>query len=844
MIGLAGVELAILFFSGLFGSMGAPLGISPAAEDPKMMAVAPAECLAYTTWWGMVPPAGDGNVSERWMAQPELSGFLEKLTNLWRSTLAGTADAGASDRLDQAMQLSRHLLTHAGAIYIRKVEVSKTSQSFSMHAGVLANMGDDPSRFLSQVKTLEEGIVAETDLEVSEVDIGDRKFRSVILSENEIEVRLIWGPVSENHFAATVGEGEMESLLARLEGPSPEWLTTLRSRLPVERPTCISRIDGRELVSLVRLLFARDIRGFDADDPAGAAKEKALFESLGLLELRDIGYVGGLDADGFVGRTLIDLEGEPRGLFGLFSDTPIDESQLARIPGDRMLAAAASISPKKVMEFVRAFVHQETRRIDGEGAVVVDDDPLTAEIRNWNAGSGIDFEEDLLANVDSFVFVYGSVNITNPSSGWVFGVGASQSMAITGPFESFSRWVMSEPAEEPEEWAPRYKFSTAETGGTTWYTAKVEQGWSPIGQETCWGLSENEIVMSLDRSSMRRHLRRSAADSDAIVNDAWFRSVLTPPADLNDAQLCFVSSLNVSQLLELAVAAISLLDASIPQELGFDVKDIPPLEVLKKEMKPCLSAMYRTGRGFEVLQRQTYPGGSPLNTLAAVGILALPGAADALAQAVQAEATNNIRQLIIAMHNYHDVYRGLPARFNKNEAGEKLLSWRVHILPFLGEESLYDEFHLDEPWDSEHNRALIERMPYVFRHPRVDTEPGKTCYLALAGEDSAMQEPGNFSAKPVGKSFEQLAAADGTSQTAVMVQVNAEKAVIWTRPDDYVWTDGPDPTSGILFTKSDKTAIGMVDGSVHLLSGKKLRSIAAALFRFNDGEIIDLWSDE
>jgi prepilin-type processing-associated H-X9-DG protein len=841
--GIAGLELLFLFFSGFFGSMGIPLGISPAPEDPMMMAVAPDECVAYTTWWGMVPPKADGNVSERWMAQPEMAVFLEKLTNVWRIAFAGATDPDASDRLDQAMQLSRHVLTHAGAIYIREFEPPVSDKPASMRAGILVNTGDDDARFLDWVLSLETAISAEAELEISDTVIDGRTFRSVVLPDPEFAARITWGQASENHFAVAIGDGEMEDLLERLKGTAPEWLTNLRSRLPVDRPTCISRIDGQKLIMLFQVLLISEFSEMDTGEPGETPEESEMMEATGLSQLRQIGFVGGLDEGGFIGRTLIDLEGEPRGLFGLFSDEPIDESQLARIPGDRMLAAAASISPPKVAELFRTIARAEFSRFRGEQEIE-ELDPFSEEINRWNAGSGVDIENDLLANLDPFVFAYGSVNITNPASGWVFGIGASQSMAATDGFESFSQWIMSEPEEEPAEWAPRYKFSTSETGGVTWYTAKVEEGWAPISQETCWGLSESEVLLSLDRSSMRRHLRRAAADSDALIRDDWFRTVLAPPTGMKEGKLCFVSSLNLSQLLELAVGAISLIGGEFPEEFGFNTGDIPPLEVLKKDMKPCLSAMYQTESGFEVVQRQTYPGGSPLNTLAAAAILALPSAAESIAEAANARSSNNLRQLVLAMHNYHDVHGGLPARFNKHEAGEPLLSWRVLILPWVGEEALFAEFRLNEPWDSEHNKALIEKMPDVFRHPRAVTEAGKTCYLAVVGEGSAMSEPRDAARTPTGRSFEQLSGADGLSSTAMLVQVKPELAAIWTRPDDYAWAEQPEPTSGLLFNQSEKSNVAFADGSVHTLTAAKLRKIATAIFRFDDGEAVDLWSDD
>ena len=79
-----------------------------------------------------------------------------------------------------------------------------------------------------------------------------------------------------------------------------------------------------------------------------------------------------------------------------------------------------------------------------------------------------------------------------------------------------------------------------------------------------------------------------------------------------------------------------------------------------------------------------------------------------------------------------DEYGTFPPAYSTDKNGKRLLSWRVHLLPYLEQEKLYKEFHLDEPWDSDHNKKLIARMPAVFRSsadPKL-TADFKTTYLA------------------------------------------------------------------------------------------------------------------
>src|SRR5688500_14843053 len=87
------------------------------------------------------------------------------------------------------------------------------------------------------------------------------------------------------------------------------------------------------------------------------------------------------------------------------------------------------------------------------------------------------------------------------------------------------------------------------------------------------------------------------------------------------------------------------------------------------------------------------------------------------------QSANHMRLIALAFHQYHDAYTVLPT----NQLGKDnspLLSWRVQILPFAEQEALYKQFKLDEPWDSEHNKKLIGRMPALYAPVRVKADRG------------------------------------------------------------------------------------------------------------------------
>src|SRR5262249_51036019 len=79
---------------------------------------------------------------------------------------------------------------------------------------------------------------------------------------------------------------------------------------------------------------------------------------------------------------------------------------------------------------------------------------------------------------------------------------------------------------------------------------------------------------------------------------------------------------------------------------------------------------------------------------------------------------SNMKFLVGAQQSHHYVHGTLAPTGDKSKSQ---LSWRVRILPFLGqtEEKLYKQFNLDEPWNSDHNRALISQMPERYHSPGI-----------------------------------------------------------------------------------------------------------------------------
>jgi hypothetical protein len=197
----------------------------------------------------------------------------------------------------------------------------------------------------------------------------------------------------------------------------------------------------------------------------------------------------------------------------------------------------------------------------------------------------------------------------------------------------------------------------------------------------------------------------------------------------------------------------------------------------------------------------------------------------------------HLKDIGLAMHNYHDTYGSFPPPAVYSKEGQPLLSWRVLLLPFLDEKKLYSQFHLDEPWDSPHNMPLLAKMPRVYAPAtgKPAQEPFATYYQVFVGPGAAFEDQSAFTFA----SF-----TDGTSQTILVIE--ADEPIPWTKPEDLPFAPGQSlPELGLttLYGRGGVKKFGthatFADGSVHFIPRDTDEKIIRALITRNGGESID-----
>ena len=174
-------------------------------------------------------------------------------------------------------------------------------------------------------------------------------------------------------------------------------------------------------------------------------------------------------------------------------------------------------------------------------------------------------------------------------------------------------------------------------------------------------------------------------------------------------------------------------------------------------------------------------GGPPQVVIGTAGIgtaLLLPAVQAAREAARRMQCANHIKQIVLAIHNYHDTYDALPPLYTVDTDGKPLHSWRVLLLPFIEQTALYEMIRLDEPWNSPHNRQFHSFRVPVYTCP--SNPGGGCCYSAIAGHGFVPNTKGDL--RRGEHNFTRI--SDGTSNTLAIVEVR----------DSFNWMD---PTADV-----------------------------------------------
>jgi hypothetical protein len=214
--------------------------------------------------------------------------------------------------------------------------------------------------------------------------------------------------------------------------------------------------------------------------------------------------------------------------------------------------------------------------------------------------------------------------------------------------------------------------------------------------------------------------------------------------------------------------------------------------------------------------------------LGCLGLLVVPalvvGYQRVQESALKCRDKSHLKQMALAFHRHNDTYGYCPAATAyRTKDGKPGLSWRVAILPFIEEEALFQQFKLDEPWDSPHNIKLLGKMPRIYELPgKEDEGSGLTYDQVFVGPGAVFESRGRpraWQPNPLAEEGPRIPARfyRGTSSTILIA--TAATPVPWTKPDDLAFDrDKPLPPLGGHYRGGFHVALA--DGSVRWMDGK------------------------
>jgi hypothetical protein len=297
-------------------------------------------------------------------------------------------------------------------------------------------------------------------------------------------------------------------------------------------------------------------------------------------------------------------------------------------------------------------------------------------------------------------------------------------------------------------------------------------------------------------------------------------------------------------------------------EFPLTVADIPPAELVVQPLFPNVTVVGVDENGVTYTSRSSLAGlplsgsvdgGTAVATSAVLVALLLPAVQQAREAARRTQSKNNMKQIMLALHNYHDTHNEFPEGTHPNEKlkPEERLSWQSRILPFLEQAALYNQIDFEEGWEDEANEQFLEtRIPTYLNpsNPSInveDSDCAPTHYVGLAGLGKegptlpvTSRKAGVFAYDRATKIRD---ITDGTSNTIAISDAtdpgpwgaggSATIRPLTTKP----YINGPDGIGG---PHAGGISIGMCDGSVRFLSENIDPEVMEALVTIRGGEVI------
>lgn len=302
-----------------------------------------------------------------------------------------------------------------------------------------------------------------------------------------------------------------------------------------------------------------------------------------------------------------------------------------------------------------------------------------------------------------------------------------------------------------------------------------------------------------------------------------------------------------------------LLQSMLPP--GMAPLELPPSDLMTKPLFPNVSVCTVNDGVIQWQSRDSLPSlpgvgslsGPSVGSSAVLVALLLPAVQQAREAARRTQSRNNLKQIGLSLHNYHDTFQAFPTGTIVESAKEPddRLSWQASILPYIDQAPLYNRMDVRKQWDQQPDDEFIRIRIPTFNNPSLPipngfADRGYTDYVGIAGLgiDGPKKKPAEKGAGAFAydhpRSMRDF--TDGTSNTVIVGDVSGDRGA-WARGGKSTirpmtakpYIKGPDGFGG---AHTGGGHFLLTDGSVRFISENIDPNVMEALVTIAGGEVI------
>ncbi len=593
------------FWSGilapLFLCSSLPLGMPPAPEDPALGRMAPRECVVWLTWAAAAKPDPNSkNSAEQYLADPEIERLqaqaARRFLSLVRAPL-GERIAGAE--LGKAVSgdlgfWCGQVITRPGALYVSRL--SNGADGRETAGGFILNVGPLRDRVAEMLQ--KEAQDAESDVRQEQV-AGHTEY-SV-----DGPVKFRWGLWGDFLILAW-GDESPEQIANRGKGPKPDWLAAIDKDLPVQRRAAMLRVNLKPILAVL----------------AADKDYKETVEGLRGIGLRSLTVVTGLEANGVISRTLVELDESIAKPLCRAANRPLCPADLAPISDDALLALAGRVDPQVMARFLpwleksldslgKSSSSDSGMYIDWKRLVLperwaerLDLVAIEGQAERKSKAASLPLDEglcrEIAASLDDSWCLYTSLGEGS------FLTATARIKDRAGLQATFDRLVASHAAGPKAAKTQDWAIGKSRFAGRDIYFLLREKD---SAFTTAWCLTDTDLVWAMSPQCIKAYLLRdkkrpTLAQSPAVAEAVGSRQAPNVLFYENSPAFVRYAYPVVQHVVNAGAAQHNLLLD------GPDPLSLPAASTIAKYMLPAASGIRVTPRGIEVTVRQSLPGGN------------------------------------------------------------------------------------------------------------------------------------------------------------------------------------------------------------------------------------------